>query len=66
MNLRIGNSDLKSSATGKANQDLIANPFGSRGVNIHCVEQTASYRAYRTANDPEQRHDANFRQRKAL
>jgi hypothetical protein len=60
MNLRISNSDLECSSSGKANEDLIANPLGSRGIDIHGIEESSPYRGYCAPDDPEQRHDANF------
>ncbi|KAG9912460.1 hypothetical protein KCU94_g33, partial [Aureobasidium melanogenum] len=40
VNLCVRDSDLESSASGETNQDLIADPFSSRSIGIHCVQKS--------------------------
>jgi len=66
MDLCICNCDLECSSSSKANEDLISDPFSSRSASIKGIHQPCTYRCNRTTNDPEKRHDADFRQCKAL
>lgn len=66
MDLRIGDCDLESPTGHKAHEYLIANPLACRSIGVHGVEQTCADSRQGTADEPEQRDDADFGQRKAL
>ncbi|KAG9991643.1 hypothetical protein KCU98_g32, partial [Aureobasidium melanogenum] len=55
VNLCVRDSDLESSASGETNQDLIADPFSSRSIGIHCVQKSSANGCQCTAKDPKQR-----------
>jgi hypothetical protein len=66
VNLRIGDRDLESPTGHEAHEYLIANPLACRSVCIHGVEQTCPDGFQGTADEPEQRDNADLGQRKAL
>lgn len=66
MNLCIRDGDLESRASGETDQDLVADPFASRSVGIHGVQESRANGRQCTAKDPERRHDTDLRQCKAL
>lgn len=66
LDLSVLQGDLSRESDCEAYDDLEPNPFPGACRFVHGVEEAAAYRAERAADEPEERHDADFRESKAL